>query len=98
MRARWAPRGLGGPRTAPSEPLFAPRRRDMLRPSLPSPRESGCMNSLSSSLRLPAVLLRYRELLSAFVRRELKARIEGSILGRVWPVLQPAVLFAIYYM
>ena len=56
------------------------------------------MNSLSSSLRLPAVLLRYRELLSAFVRRELKARVEGSILGRVWPVLQPAVLFAIYYM
>jgi ABC-type polysaccharide/polyol phosphate export permease len=56
------------------------------------------MNSLASATRLPAVLLRYRELLSAFVRRELKARIEGSILGRVWPVLQPAVLFTIYYM
>lgn len=56
------------------------------------------MSSLSSATRLPAVLLRYRELLGAFVRRELKARIEGSILGRIWPVLQPAMLFAIYYM
>ncbi len=56
------------------------------------------MSDLISALRLPVVLLRYRELLGAFVRRELKARIEGSILGRVWPVLQPAVLFAIYYM
>jgi ABC-type polysaccharide/polyol phosphate export permease len=56
------------------------------------------MSDLISALRLPAVLLRYRELLGAFVRRELKSRIEGSILGRVWPVLQPAVLFAIYYM
>ncbi len=56
------------------------------------------MNSLASATRLPAVLLRYRELLGAFVRRELKARIEGSILGRIWPVLQPAVLFSIYYL
>ncbi|MHC4844972.1 MAG: ABC transporter permease [Planctomycetota bacterium] len=56
------------------------------------------MSDLILAFRLPAVLLRYRELLGAFVRRELKARIEGSILGRVWPVLQPAVLFAIYYM
>ena len=42
------------------------------------------MNALTAALRLPAVLLRYRELLAAFVRRELRARIEGSILGRVW--------------
>ncbi len=55
------------------------------------------MSPLTDALRLPSVLLRYRELLSAFVRRELRARIEGSILGRVWPVLQPALLFAIYY-
>ncbi|HZL99713.1 MAG TPA: hypothetical protein VFD43_05610, partial [Planctomycetota bacterium] len=55
------------------------------------------MNALTAALRLPLVLLRYRELLGAFVRRELKARIEGSILGRVWPIAQPALLFAIYY-
>ena len=55
------------------------------------------MNPLTDALRLPLVLVRYRELLSAFVRRELKARVEGSVLGRVWPVIQPAILFAIYY-
>jgi len=55
------------------------------------------MNALTAALRLPVVLVRYRELLGAFVRRELRARIEGSILGRVWPVAQPALLFAIYY-
>lgn len=56
------------------------------------------MHPLAAATRLPSVLLRYRELLGAFVRRELKARVEGSILGRVWPVLQPAVLFTIYYL
>lgn len=55
------------------------------------------MRPLTDALRLPVVLARYRELLGAFVRRELKARIEGSILGRVWPVLQPTLLFLIYY-
>jgi ABC-type polysaccharide/polyol phosphate export permease len=55
------------------------------------------MNALTAALRLPVVLLRYRELLGAFVRRELKSRIEGSILGRIWPIVQPTMLFAIYY-
>jgi len=55
------------------------------------------MNVLTAALRLPAVLVRYRELLGAFVRRELRSRIEGSILGRIWPIAQPAMLFAIYY-
>ncbi|HTE04991.1 MAG TPA: ABC transporter permease [Planctomycetota bacterium] len=56
------------------------------------------MSPLTDALRLPFVVVRYRELLSAFVRRDLKARFEGSILGRIWPVLQPAILFAIYYV
>ena len=73
--------------------------RDMLHPPLASPASGDpTVNSFAAAIRLPVVLWRYRELLGAFVRRELKARIEGSILGRVWPVLQPAVLFAIYYM
>lgn len=55
------------------------------------------MKPLIDALRLPLVVLRYRELLTAFTRRELRARIEGSVLGRVWPVMQPAMLFGIYY-
>lgn len=56
------------------------------------------MAALTAALRLPVVLLRHRELLWAFVRRELKSRIEGSVLGRLWPLIQPAVLFAIYFL
>lgn len=56
------------------------------------------MNPLVAALYLPRILLRHSELLSAFVRRELRARIEGSILGRLWPIVQPMVLFAIYYL
>ena len=56
------------------------------------------MHPLRAALRLPLVVVQHHELLMAFVRRELKARIEGSMLGRVWPVVQPAVLFAIYYL
>jgi lipopolysaccharide transport system permease protein len=56
------------------------------------------MTTLGSALRLPHVLWSHRELLTAFVRRELKARIEGSVLGKLWPVIQPAMLFAIYYL
>jgi lipopolysaccharide transport system permease protein len=56
------------------------------------------MHPLRAAFRLPLVVIKHRELLMAFVHRELKARIEGSMLGRVWPVIQPAVLFAIYYL
>lgn len=56
------------------------------------------VNPLRDSLRLPTVIVRHRELLGAFVRRELRARIEGSALGRVWPIAQPALLFVIYYL
>jgi len=55
------------------------------------------MSHLAAALRLPLVLSRYRELLTAFVKRELRSRIEGSVLGRIWPVAQPAVLFVIYF-
>ena len=64
--------------------------------STPIPR-SVPLNPLRDALKLPAVVIRHRELLGAFVRRELRARIEGSLLGRVWPVVQPALTFLIFY-
>lgn len=56
------------------------------------------MNILAATLRLPLVVARHSELLGSFVKRELRARIQGSILGRFWPVIQPALLFAIYFL
>lgn len=46
---------------------------------------------------LPYVICTQRELLWAFVWRDLKARYEGSLLGRLWPVLNPLILFLVYY-
>lgn len=46
---------------------------------------------------LPAIVVRHRELLWSFVWRELKARYEGSLLGRLWPLLNPLILFLVYY-
>jgi len=56
------------------------------------------MNPLVATLRLPLVVARHSELLGSFVKRELRARIHGSILGRFWPIIQPALLFAIYFL
>ncbi|MHC4944101.1 MAG: ABC transporter permease [Planctomycetota bacterium] len=49
-------------------------------------------------LRFPLSVQRYWELWWSFVKRELRARYDGSILGRFWPVLQPLALFTIYYL
>jgi ABC-type polysaccharide/polyol phosphate export permease len=51
---------------------------------------------LTSALRFPGVVARHRDIVGAFVSRDLKARYEGSLLGRLWPVLQPALLLAVY--
>jgi homopolymeric O-antigen transport system permease protein len=39
----------------------------------------------------------HRELLATSVRRELASRLSGTLLGRAWPLLHPALLFAVYY-
>lgn len=46
---------------------------------------------------LPVLCVRHRELLWSFIWRELKARYEGSLLGRLWPILNPVILFLVYY-
>jgi homopolymeric O-antigen transport system permease protein len=49
-------------------------------------------------IALASNCIRYRELLSAFIARELRARFRGSILGGLWMVLQPVVFLAVYYV
>ena len=51
---------------------------------------------LGNAFRFPSVALRHRDILRAFVAKELRARYEGSFLGRAWPVLHPLMLFAVY--
>lgn len=46
----------------------------------------------------PIKVFKYQELWWSFVKRELKAKYEGSILGRFWPIIQPLALFLVYYL
>lgn len=52
---------------------------------------------LRDTLDLPVLMWRHRELLWSFVWRDLKARYEGSLLGRLWPLINPVILFGVYY-
>ena len=54
------------------------------------------ISALAQALRFPAVAYVHKDVLGAFVRRELKARYQGSLLGRLWPVLQPLLQFAVF--
>jgi ABC-type polysaccharide/polyol phosphate export permease len=54
------------------------------------------ISALAHALRFPSVAYVHKDVLGAFVRRELKARYQGSLLGRLWPVLQPLLQFAVF--
>lgn len=42
--------------------------------------------------------VRFHEMLSAFIRRELRQRYVGSVMGRAWPFLQPLLILGTYYV
>ncbi|MCI0588472.1 MAG: ABC transporter permease [Planctomycetes bacterium] len=58
----------------------------------------GWGSRLAQAVALPSVAARHRALLGAFVRRDIQSRFQGSILGRLWPLLHPAFLFGLYYL
>lgn len=47
-------------------------------------------------LELSGRILRYRGLLATLVARELKARYRGSVLGFLWSLVNPLLLFLVY--
>lgn len=53
--------------------------------------------ALRRTLSLPASLYAHRALWIAGARRELRARLSGTLLGRLWPVVGPLALFGVYY-
>ena len=52
--------------------------------------------SLSEFWRYPARAWVHRDLVSAWVKREWRARFLGTALGPLWPFVQPLALFAVY--
>lgn len=49
-------------------------------------------------LRYPSVIWENRNLVANFTRREFLSRFRGSTLGSSWVVLQPLLMFVIYYL
>jgi ABC-2 type transport system permease protein len=60
-----------------------------------APRVVSSKTSLGFKLRQ---LWRYRELFSSMVRRDLKVRYKGSVLGFFWSILSPAMFLGVYYV
>lgn len=52
--------------------------------------------ALSLALRQGAEVLRYRELVRNFVRRDLKARYKNSVLGFLWCLLNPLLMMLVF--
>jgi ABC-type polysaccharide/polyol phosphate export permease len=83
----------------PSPP--SPARRPAAA-ALPAPApwvEAGAPRVGELALRLaawPGVLARHRDLVTTSVRRELSARFRGTLLGALWQLVQPLLLFAVY--
>jgi lipopolysaccharide transport system permease protein len=52
---------------------------------------------LERLVRLPELVREYRDLVSTTLKRDLAARFQGTLLGWAWPLLQPLILFGVYY-
>jgi len=60
-------------------------------------RVPGARELVALALAAPLRLVRERERLSPGVRRELSARLNGTLLGRAWVVLAPLATFGLYW-
>ena len=58
----------------------------------------GVVAIASRVARLGTVLWGQRALLGTFVARDVQARLTGTLLGRLWPVVHPLALFLAYYV
>jgi ABC-type polysaccharide/polyol phosphate export permease len=52
---------------------------------------------LARLVRLPELVREYRDLVATTLKRDLSARFQGTLLGWAWPLLQPLILFGVYY-
>ena len=81
--------------TAPPEPPLADE------PRAPAAWVEAGRPGLGAALgrlrAFPALLWGHRDLIVTSVRRDLAARLAGTLLGRLWPLLQPLLLFGVYY-
>lgn len=88
--------GGGAPPRDLGEPAATPRVDAV--ESLPMERVNPPRTFFRGSLRDVADILRYRELLSQLVRKELKVKYKDSVLGFFWTLVRPMTQLVIYYL
>lgn len=60
--------------------------------------DRSALSFLPSLLRFPALVWANRYMVQNFLRRDLMARVNGSMLGLGWLLLRPMALFVLYYL
>lgn len=63
-----------------------------------SAQRGGILHHVQELFRYPGMVWRNRYMVHNFFRRELMGRFHGSFLGAWWMLVQPVVLFAIYFL
>jgi len=62
-----------------------------------SARPTRMVEVLQRLVGLPFLVREHWDLVRTSLRRDLSARFQGTILGWAWPIVQPLVMFAIYF-
>jgi ABC-type polysaccharide/polyol phosphate export permease len=62
-----------------------------------SARPTRMVEALRRLVGLPLLVREHLDLVRTSLRRDLSARFQGTILGWAWPIVQPLVMFGIYF-
>jgi len=91
---------------ASTPPASSARSTDVARTGPPEAPELGrwvtaqppkAADVVRKLVTFPKLCLDHRDLIRTSVKRELQARFTGTALGWAWPLLQPLLLFLVYY-
>lgn len=74
------------------------RTMDFVRTYDADARSRSPLRHVVSLVRYPALVWQHRYMVQNFLRRDLMSRVNGSVLGIGWLLLQPTFLFAVYYV
>ena len=76
---------------------MSPEREQALEPGWVSARPTAWHEVAVRIVRLPWLVAEHRDLVRTTLRRDISARFQGTLFGWAWPVLQPLILFGIYF-
>src|SRR5436190_5642570 len=86
------------PSTPDRDPRLVPSRADLPMTSTATERPTRLSTARVGLWERLGEIWRYRELLVAFTRTELKVKYKNSVLGFVWSMLNPALYLVVFYV